>query len=412
MNESAERLLSAWLSEGPDMGPHDGLDRALAATRRTRQRPGWTFLERWIPMQLTMRSAIAPRSLMPLVILALLLLTVLAAVLLAGAGRARPAPPFGPAANGQIAYDSEGSIVLANADGSAPRTLAIGLGQSYTPTFSPDGMRMAFLSRAGEGQPISLWVANADGTDARNITPGFAIATEIWASPSWSPDSRRLTFHTSVSAVDQIVVAAVDGSAIHTITDRVTSRAWPAWSPTGEWILFRKDEAADGRGPALGLIRPDGTAERELVALGFPSNAGLSGSQWSPRGDRIAYWAGRDGAHDVYVVDLGGTITPISTEPESEFNVNWSPSGDRLVFDADVSGVVVAAADGSRRLALGTVSDCGVMFSPDGMSLLGFVPGTDCRRMQVIPLATPGAARAVGSQGEIAGTPSWQRRAP
>jgi Tol biopolymer transport system component len=412
MNDSAERLLATWLSDGPDTGPREGLDRALAATRRTRQRPGWTFLERWIPMQLTMRAAVVPRSLLLLLTLALLVLTVLAAVLLAGAGRARPAPPFGPAANGLIAYDSEGAIVLANADGSAPRTLAIGLGQSYTPTYSPDGMRMAFLSRAGNGQPISLWTANADGTNAKNITPGLALATEIWASPSWSPDSTRLTFHSSVDAVDQIVVANADGTGARTITDRGASRAWPDWSPTGEWILFRKSEAADGRGPALGLVRPDGTEERELVALGYPSNAGLSGSRWSPHGDRIAYWAGRDGAHDIFVVDLGGRITPVSAEAESEYNVNWSPSGDRLVFEADASGVVVAAVDGSRRQALGTVSDCGVMFSPDGKSLLGFVPGTECRQMQVIPLGGPASARPVGGQGEIAGTPSWQRRAP
>ena len=412
MNDQADRLLASWLSGGPDLGPTDGLERALAATRRTRQRPGWTIPERWIPVQLTMQPVAVSRSLMPVIVLALLLLAILAAALFAGAGRTRPAPPFGPAANGQIAYDNVGAIVLANADGSAPRTLAIGLGQSFTPTFSPDGTRFAFLSRPAERQPLSLWVANADGTNPQNVTPALPLAIEVWASPSWSPDSTRLAFHTLAGGVSRIHIANADGSAVRTITDAATDRAWPAWSPTGEWILFRSDEAADGRGPALGLIRPDGTAERELVALGYASNAGLSGSQWSPQGDRIAYWAGRDGAHDVHVVDLDGAITPISSEPESEFNVNWSPMGDRLVFEADVSGVVVAAADGSRRDVLGQVSDCSASFSPDGKALLGFVPGTECRQLLIIPLDNPRAANPLANAADILGTPSWQRRAP
>lgn len=363
-------------------------------------------------MQLTMRQAVVPRSLILMFTLGLLVAALVAAVLMAGAGSSRPAPPFGLAANGQIAYDSQGVIVLANADGSAPRPVPMGLGQSFTPTFSPDGTRIAFLTRTGERQPLHVWVANADGTNARDVAPEYALATELWASPAWSPDSTRLTFHTSVAAVDQILVANVDGSGARTITDRVTSRAWPAWSPSGEWILFRKNDAADGRGPALGLIRPDSTGERELVALGFPSRAGLAGSQWSPQGDRIAYWAGRDGAHDIYIVDLGGVVTTVSNESESEFNLSWSPTGDRLVFEGEASGIVVAAADGSRRDTLGKVSDCSVQFSPDGKSLLGSVPGTECRQLQIIPLDSPREARLLGSNAGVAGTPSWQRRAP
>ena len=53
MNESMDRLLVDWLHEGPESGPRAGLERSLAATRRVRQRPGWTLPETWIPMELT-----------------------------------------------------------------------------------------------------------------------------------------------------------------------------------------------------------------------------------------------------------------------------------------------------------------------------------------------------------------------
>ena len=41
--------IGAWLQEGPERGPQHGLDRALAATRRVSQRPGWVFPSRWLP---------------------------------------------------------------------------------------------------------------------------------------------------------------------------------------------------------------------------------------------------------------------------------------------------------------------------------------------------------------------------
>ena len=78
MNESMDRALADWLREGPEYGSREALERVLAATRRTPQRPGWTFPERWIPMQLTMART---PSLRPIIYLALV------ALLIAAAGR-------------------------------------------------------------------------------------------------------------------------------------------------------------------------------------------------------------------------------------------------------------------------------------------------------------------------------------
>jgi Tol biopolymer transport system component len=412
MNDSAQRVLVNWLLDGPERGPEGGLERALAATRRTSQRPGWIIPERWIPMQLTMSRAIIPRPLVLLFAVALLAVALTAVALFAGAFRPSPAPPFGLAANGQIAFDSNGAIVLANADGSSPRPLSIGMGRSYTPTFSPNGERLAFLSREADRMPFHLWVANADGSAARNLTPDLPIVAELWESPSWSPDSSRLTFSSSVDGVHQVHVVNADGTGVEAITDRTTSRTSPAWSPSGDWILFRKDAANGEPGPSLAIVRPDGGEERKLVSLDFQSNAGFSGSQWSPQGDRIAYWAGPDAMHDVFVVDLAGTIIPVSSEPESEYGVSWAPAGDRVVFQADGSGFVVASADGTDRDVLGSVLDCGATFSPDGKSLLGYAPGTDCQQLLIVPIDAPADARPLAGAQGVSGTASWQRRAP
>ena len=48
MPDMPDRLLVEWLQDGPDRGPQHGLERALAATRRTAQRPRWSLSGTWV----------------------------------------------------------------------------------------------------------------------------------------------------------------------------------------------------------------------------------------------------------------------------------------------------------------------------------------------------------------------------
>ena len=91
MNESMDRVLADWLREGPESGPREGLERALAATRRVGQKPGWAFLERWLPMQLTMARTPSLRPILAVVMLALLIVALVATALFIGSHR-RPLP--------------------------------------------------------------------------------------------------------------------------------------------------------------------------------------------------------------------------------------------------------------------------------------------------------------------------------
>ena len=140
MTNASDRLLVEWLTEGPEEGPRPALERALAATRRTPQRPGWTFVQRWLPMELTMRRAFLPRPLI-LILLAALVALVLAGVILSVGSPHRLPPAFGPAANGAILVDVDGQLISMRQDGSDARPIPIGLGLVHSPAFSPDGTR-------------------------------------------------------------------------------------------------------------------------------------------------------------------------------------------------------------------------------------------------------------------------------
>jgi dipeptidyl aminopeptidase/acylaminoacyl peptidase len=79
------------------------------------------------------------------------------------------------------------------------------------PRFSPDGTHLAFVSDA-EGWP-ALWVADADGTNARAVLPESREHAEpAWVcgqrSYAWSPDSAELTWCRNEEGFGRLVIAA------------------------------------------------------------------------------------------------------------------------------------------------------------------------------------------------------------
>jgi len=106
-------------------------------------------------------------------------------------------------------------------------------GVNTFPVMSPDGKRIAFRRMLGE-MNSEVFVANADGSDARNLTnhPAF----DGW--PSWSPDGTRIAFASNRNAAYQIWVMNADGSAPRLVANTEGRATSPQWSRDGKKIYF------------------------------------------------------------------------------------------------------------------------------------------------------------------------------
>ena len=408
MNESVDRIFVEWLQEGPERGPTEGLRRALTATHRTKQRPGWTIPERWLPMQLAMRPALNPRPFLLVVMVALLAILAVGALVFVGSQR-RPAPPIGLAGNGSIVTGVGTEVWLANADGSDPHRLDIGLGQSISPVFSPDGTKLAFMTRVGAMTPYSLFVANADGTGARSLTGDMKVVTSELAGITWSPDGQTLVFASIDAGSDRLYRVGADGGALVALTDEQSNRAWPAWSPDGAWLAYQGKPASEGS--SLMISRPDGSGERTLASV-KAFNASFAGAQWAADSQRIAYFRSVSGPHVVAFVDLEGQETVVSLPDEDAVNPVWSPDGRFLAYSVNpTGGFVVDMADQTKRILIPTLfSDCGMAWAPDGTALLGL--DAACTGVYRIPLADPRAASRIDFPEAPINNATWQRTAP
>jgi serine/threonine protein kinase len=137
--------------------------------------------------------------------------------------------------------------------GHPPEALAAHVGhlEHGAPHFSPDGRRITFSQRGGEG--FDIWLAAADGSNPMQLTHGPGIYK---GTPRWSPDGQRIAF--DCQAEDgkwDIWTIDADGGAPRRVTVNQGNAQIPSWSRDSRWIYFRSDRAGGGdvwRIPATG----------------------------------------------------------------------------------------------------------------------------------------------------------------
>jgi Tol biopolymer transport system component len=373
--EEFDRRLAAWFeTDARTREPEGLLEATLIRIGRTRRLPARLLPERWLPMQLTSRIQPMPSIAGILVVLGLILALALAAVLI-GSQRQR-LDPFGPAANGRIAFVSEGDIYTANPDGTDPVAVTTGADIDGRPVWSHVGSKVAFLRWS------SLAARTADlmvlDVDAGTLVPVAAGAVNV-SVPSWSPDDRLLTF--SYGDSPHVYVAPADGSTDARALELGGPAEAPIFSPDGRRLAY---SAPTTGGRALFVVNLDGTGRAQL-STAYPNfshgfSHGEMGFAWSPDGSAILFSAGnRDtGQTDLYVVAADGTTDeqPVTSAFGSEYGATWSPDGTRIAYLAaqpsEHGFPMIAMADGSdaKRLINEPVFYLTPRWSPDGTMIV------------------------------------------
>jgi Tol biopolymer transport system component len=415
-----DRGLADWFATaGVEAVPQGLLDDVFGVTRTARQRRGALHrlnaaVAGWWRSPGILR--VAPRQLVYLAIVGLLVIA--AALALAAVGAHRPALPFGLASNGLIAFDRDGSIVVARHDGSTITELTIIPG-ARGPVFAPDGERFAFYTSVDGADTIM--VARANGQDPIAVSTGIGLDDlALESRVSWSPDGERVVFGGLDGAQRRLYVARVDGSAVDDVGDPALSSIDPAWSPDGAWIAFHgfrpdEDAAAGAYRTHAGLyvVRPDGRGQTLLVQ-GSGGDFLYRKPQWLPDPERriLAYAIGEPSAYDIAAFDVDAMAeTVISDDSGAELWPAWAPDGSALAWASSDGRIRVARPDGTSLWSLPADVDYELVWSPDGRYFLGWAG--DSRRDLAI-MSSDGSTETV--RLPVDGTSrshwSWQRRAP
>jgi hypothetical protein len=305
---------------------------------RMRQRPAWTLLERWVPLDVSMRRQGLPRTVVVFIVLSLLVLLLVGGAVYVGSQTTPALLPSTPDAWSRIRIDSPATTgrvaslavsphgLLAAVGGDEPTHLERSTdGRKWTPV--PDGQLPSLSNDRTFGMPFLL------GTDR-----GFLLLQlgEVWssedgydwhrvASDTTDPDLRLMILPAATSSGSGLV--AVDGDT-----------AWYAadgsdWSladvpPLPSEILAAPDQ--DRHADMTGVT----AVGNDLVAWGAASVA-LSGSP-DEHLELPILWASHDGRTWASVVDPDmESVTAVTGGPNGFVATGRTGSGSAVWVSAD-----------------------------------------------------------------------------
>jgi Tol biopolymer transport system component len=250
-----------------------------------------------------------------------------------------PADDHGPAfsPNGaQIAFvsnrDGDPDVYVMNADGTDVHRVSHLAGFADAPSWSPDGTRIAFVDNSevegGHRANYQLYVMVADGSQVTRLSRDLNLNPD--SRPAWSPDGTHIAFssarlvhpyscpvtHTCpLFHLDEILVAAADGSQVRQLSSVPGNASAPSWSPDGESIAFQ----SDGH---IYVMGKDGKGVRRLTkgptVDGAPS--------WSPDGTKLVLSSEVNGSFGIDVVDLSGSHRrTLASGVSAQSAPSWQP---------------------------------------------------------------------------------------
>jgi len=168
-----------------------------------------------------------------------------------------------------LSFDGNQEIYLVNVDGTLSRRVTNSKSIDISPTFSPDGSKMAFVS-SRNGLP-QLFVQDLASGEVKRLTFSGRYNTQ----PSWSPVGDKIVYTTwEKGGKINIFTINSDGSGLMQLTQNCGENKSPSWSPDGEMIVFTSNRQGKEK---LYVMSSKGGNERLLL----PSDGEQTQPSWS-----------------------------------------------------------------------------------------------------------------------------------
>ncbi len=232
-------------------------------------------------------------------------------------------------------------LQVSDSDGANPTTIVSQSKPLMSPSWSPDGGKLAYVSF--ENPRRSAIFVQDRYTGQREQLASFE---GINGAPAWSPDGEKIAVTLSLRGTPDLYLIDVGSGNRFQLTNNPAIETEPTWSPDGKFVYFTSDRAG---GPQIYRIPADGGPSERMTFEGkYNASPAVS-----PDGKLLAmvHQLGKD--FRIAVLDLESNLLDILTRGKLDESPSFSPNSEMIIYATEESGRGVlgaVSADGAIKL--------------------------------------------------------------
>lgn len=234
-------------------------------------------------------------------------------------------------------------LEVADQDGYNPRPLLNSPEPIMSPSWSPNGRQIAYVSFENKTAKIYLQDISNGGRRLVSAYPG------INGAPAWSPDGQKLALVLSKSGSPNIYIMNIANGSLTQVTNDFSINTEPAFAPDGKSLLFTSTRSG---GPQ---IYQANLANKSTTRLTYDGNYNARASFMSD-GKNISMIHRVGDNFNIAVLDLdSGNMRVLNSMVGDSSSPSVAPNGSMILYDTIDSGhnvLAMVSSDGRIQLRM------------------------------------------------------------